>query len=271
MAGMAEIATGVLHNVGNVLNSLNVSVSLVGDHVKASRVGSLTKSVELFEKYPGGLPAFLATEKGKVLPGYLTSVSKKLVEENTQVLGELKSITRNVDHIKAIVQMQQTYARPSGVLEPVRVHELVDDALRMGESSFAKHGIEVVKDYGDGATIVTDRHRVLQILINLISNARHALKDHSTAVQRLVVQVRRTATGVTLAVIDTGVGIPAENLDRIFVHGFTTKQEGHGFGLHASANAARELGGTLTAASAGPGKGATFTLELPNGARDAIN
>jgi signal transduction histidine kinase len=274
MAGMAEVATGVLHNVGNVLNSLNVSVSMISDQVRASRVSGLTRSIELVDSFPGGLPAFLETEKGKVLPTYLSSVSRRLSEENAKVLDELASVNRHVDHIKTIVAMQQSYARPSGINEPVVISTLIDDALHMGESSFAKHGIEIVKDYNDEIIIATDRHKLLQIMINLISNARHALKDlratmpdHRGAHQ-LTVRVRTTPTGLTIAVADTGVGIPAENLEKIFRHGFTTKQGGHGFGLHASANAARELGGSLHVASDGPGTGATFTLEVPLAANE---
>jgi signal transduction histidine kinase len=269
MAGMAEVATGVLHNVGNVLNSLNISVSMISDQVRASRVSGLTRSIELVDSFPGGLPAFLETEKGKVLPTYLSSVSRRLSEENAKMLDELASVNRHVDHIKTIVAMQQSYARPSGIKELVSIGPLIDDALHMGESSFAKHGIEIVKDYSDEITIACDRHKLLQIMINLISNARHALKDKSATMpdhrgpHQLIVRVRSTPTSLTIAVADTGIGIPAENLEKIFRHGFTTKQGGHGFGLHASANAARELGGSLHVDSDGPGTGATFTVELP--------
>jgi signal transduction histidine kinase len=263
MAGMAEIATGVLHNVGNVLNSLNVSVSMIADQVKSSRIAGLTRSIELVDAFPGGLSAFLETEKGKVLPGYLTSVSKRLSEENAKVLEELGSVNRHVDHIKTIVAMQQSYARPTGLEQAVEITELIDDALHMGESSFARHGIEVITDCAGELGLTTDRHKLLQIMINLISNARHALHEHHGARPQLIVRARATPTALTVTVTDTGVGIPAENLDKIFQHGFTTKPGGHGFGLHASANAARELGGSLRAASDGPGRGASFTLELP--------
>jgi signal transduction histidine kinase len=262
-AGMAEIATGVLHNVGNVLNSLNVSVTMISDQVRGSRVAGLTRSLELVDSFPGGMPAFLGTDKGKVLPTYLSTVSKRLAEENARMLDELDSINRNVDHIKTIVAMQQSYARPSGLKAPVVIAELIDDALRMGESSFARHGIDVVKDYAGAVVLVSDRHKLLQIMINLISNARHALKERPGPPQQLIVCVRSTETTVAITIADSGVGIPAENLDKIFRHGFTTKEGGHGFGLHASANAARELGGSLRAASDGPGRGAQFTLELP--------
>jgi signal transduction histidine kinase len=263
MAGMAEIATGVLHNVGNVLNSLNVSVTMISDQVKGSRIGGLARSLALVDGYPGGLAAFLSTDKGKVLPSYLTTVSRQLGEEQTRILAELIAVNRNVDHIKTIVAMQQSYARPYGVHEPIDLGALIDDALQLGEPSFVRHGIEVVKDYGAAPPLRTDRHKVLQIVINLISNARHALKDRPEPPHQLIVRVRATPGAIAVIVEDTGVGIPAEHLDKIFQHGFTTKPGGHGFGLHASANAARELGGSLAAASDGPGRGARFTLALP--------
>jgi len=271
MAGMAEIATGVLHNVGNVLNSLNVSVSVVGDQLRGSRVKGLTKSVELFAAHPGGLAAFLATPKGKLLPEYFASVSKHLSDENGRLLEELGSIARNVEHIKAIVATQQNYTRVTGVVEDFTVEELVDEALRMGEPSFEKHGIEIRRDYAPGVRVSADRHKLLQILVNLVSNARHAVTG--TDKPRLIATIAATDTGVKIAIADTGVGIPAENLARIFAHGFTTKREGHGFGLHSSANTARELGGALEVSSDGLGRGATFTLTVPatSKAAHAIN
>jgi len=270
MAGMAEIATGVLHNVGNVLNSLNVSVSMISDQVRGSRIAGLSRSIELVDSFPGGLPAFLDTAKGKALPTYLSTVSRRLTEENAKMLEELGSVNRHVDHIKTIVAMQQSYAHPAGVLEHVVISAVINDALHMGESSFARHGIEVIKDYSNTLGVLTDRHKLLQILINLISNARHALKDHRAPPQQLTVRARETATAIEIEISDTGVGIPAENLDKIFQHGFTTRARGHGFGLHASANAARELGGTLQARSEGPGRGATFTLEIPLEGKHAV-
>jgi signal transduction histidine kinase len=266
MAGMAEIATGVLHNVGNVLNSLNVSVAMISDHLRSSRVAGLSRSIELVDRYPGGLPAFLGTEKGKVLPVYLSTVSRHLADENARVLDELDSVNRNVEHIKAIVAMQQSYARPSGLRQPVAIAQLIDDALHMGEPAYERAGIEVITDVPRDLELCTDRHKLLQIMINLISNARYSLNEHGVAPLQLTVRVTEAALTTTITVTDTGIGIPTGNLDQIFRHGFTTKPGGHGFGLHASANAAHELGGSLRVASDGPGRGATFTLELPTGA-----
>ncbi|HWM88852.1 MAG TPA: ATP-binding protein [Kofleriaceae bacterium] len=263
MAGMAEVATGVLHNVGNVLTSLNVSVSVVGEKIRGSKVAALSRSVALFSAHPGGLAGFLATERGALFPHYLATVSQHLAEENAQLLAELDSAAQNVEHIKTIVAMQQSYARMTAYREQLDMAALLDDALRMAEGSFARHGIELVKDYASLPAIVTDRHKLLQIIVNVMSNARHAIKDSPSGGGRITVRLRRDGDRSLVMVQDNGVGIPAAHLARIFQHGFTTKKGGHGFGLHCAANFARELGGKLVAASDGPDRGATFTLELP--------
>ncbi|MDQ3368557.1 MAG: ATP-binding protein [Myxococcota bacterium] len=262
-AGMAEVATNVLHNVGNVLNSLNISVSVIVQHLNESKLRSLVKLVETFDQAPGGIVAFLGTEKGKLVPAYLSTLATRLGAEQAALLAELASVTSNVDHIKTIIATQQSYAQRSDMTEVVEIATLIDDALRMGEVSFSRHGIEVCKEYDEGVTVETDRHRLLEILINVVSNARHSLKLAGPKPLRLGVQLRRTVDGVSIKISDSGVGIPAENLDKVFMHGFTTKPDGHGFGLHACANAAKELGGSIAASSAGAGLGAEFTIELP--------
>jgi signal transduction histidine kinase len=105
---------------------------------------------------------------------------------------------------------------------------------------------------------------VLQILVNLIHNAKYALDASGRADRQLTVRVGLARENwLEVKVADNGIGIPAENLTRIFSLGFTTRKGGHGFGLHSGANAAKEMGGTLQAQSDGAGKGAQFTLELP--------
>jgi C4-dicarboxylate-specific signal transduction histidine kinase len=179
------------------------------------------------------------------------------------VLAELASVTSNVEHIKTIIATQQSYAHTSDMTEVVQLSNVIDDALRLGEVSFSRHGIDVVKDFEPNLAIETDRHRLLEILINVVSNARHSLKGSTTSKRVLAIHLRRVDHGISITISDTGVGIPATNLDRVFQHGFTTKPDGHGFGLHACANATQELGGSIIATSAGPGLGAEFTITLP--------
>jgi C4-dicarboxylate-specific signal transduction histidine kinase len=171
---------------------------------------------------------------------------------------------RNVEHIKEIVSMQQNFARITALPEPLPPDLLVEDALRMTIANPEQEGIEVIRDFAAEGWVFAERHKVLQILVNLIRNAINALHEGAPREKRLSVQIRR-AGGATVAmtVADNGSGIAPENLTRIFGHGFTTRKDGHGFGLHTAALAAKEMGGSLTAQSDGLSRGATFTLELP--------
>ena len=265
-AGMAEVATGVLHNVGNVLNSVSVSATLVSDRLRRSKVGNLRRATALLREQNGNLAEFLTADpKGKVLPEYLGTVADQLAGEQTKLIELMDSVGQHIEHIKEIVAMQQSYAKVSGVYENLAVAGLVEDALRMNAAAFDRHHIDLVREFEENLPVVcVDRHKVLQILINLLRNAKYAMAARNGNGKRLVIRVGMASPErVKITVGDNGVGIAPENLTRIFNHGFTTKKDGHGFGLHSGANAAKEMGGTLTAHSEGPGQGAEFTLELP--------
>ncbi len=264
-AGMADVATNVLHNVGNVLNSVNVAVSLIVDGVKKSKATNFARVVGLMREHESDLGDFISRDpKGQQVPGYLAQLAEHLAAEQAATLKELEGLTSNIEHIKEIVAMQQNYARVSGVMEAVQVSELVEDALRMNAGALARHDVIVVREYGEALPKITvEKHKVLQILINLVRNAKYACDESDQPDKRITVRVANGEGRVKIAVTDNGVGIPQENMTRIFNHGFTTRDNGHGFGLHSGALAARELGGRLLAESDGIGRGATFTLELP--------
>jgi PAS domain S-box-containing protein len=264
-AGMAEVATNVLHNVGNVLNSVNVSTALVSDKIRESKVSSLAKVVALMRAHQDDLAAFLTQDpKGVQLCDYLDNLAQYLGKEQTGTLKELESLNANVEHIKEIVTMQQSYARASGIVDTLPIVDLVEDALRMNNGALARHEVQVIREYTATPSVPVDKHKVLQILVNLVRNAKYALDDGGRKDKLLTVRVATDSDGfVKILVIDNGVGIPRENLTRIFSHGFTTRKNGHGFGLHSGALAAKEMGGSLSAHSDGLGTGATFTLELP--------
>ena len=165
--------------------------------------------------------------------------------------------------------MQQSYAKVAGVSEIVSAVDLVEDSIRMNAGALARHGVAVVRDYRGAPLLNCDKHKVLQILVNLVRNAKYACEESQSPDKCVTLHVSGSAERVRIAVIDNGTGIAPENMTRIFSHGFTTRATGHGFGLHSGALAARELGGSLAAASNGLGCGATFTLELPRHIADA--
>ena len=264
-AGMAEVATGVLHNVGNVLNSVNVSTTLVSENLKRSKTGNLARVAAMFREHAAELGAFLSADpNGKQLPAYLGQLAEHLSGEQSALLKELDLLKKNIEHIKEIVAMQQSYAKVSGVTEVVKVTDLVEDSLRMNAGALTRHGVQVIRQFDAHLPEITvEKHKVLQILVNLIRNAKYACAESGRTDMEMTVRVTNGDDRMRIAVVDNGVGIPAENLTRIFNHGFTTRKDGHGFGLHSGALAAKEMGGALRVHSDGPGHGAMFTLELP--------
>ncbi len=265
-AGMAEVATGVLHNVGNVLNSLNVSTAVVSSGLQESKTDSLAKAVELLLQNRSRLSEFLTQDaKGSRLPDLLAALSTHFSTERTRLLQEIESLQKSVDHIKEIVSMQQTYAKMIGIVEPLDPVKLLENSLRINASVLLRHEVHITRDFQPTAPVMGEKGKILQILVNLIRNAKYACDEGTALDKQIVLRIcpGRTPGRVHIAVQDNGIGIKPENMTRIFQHGTTTRTQGHGFGLHYSTLAAKEMKGELRAHSDGPNRGATFTLDLP--------
>ena len=263
-AGMAEVATNVLHNVGNILNSINISASLVAERIKQSKAAGVSRLAVMLREQGPRLGEFLTSDaRGKRIPEYLSALGEQVAEDQRMTLQELASLRDNLEHIKDTVAMQQSYAKLCGVTETVEVPDLVEDSLRLNAGALTRHGVTLVREFAGVPAITVDKHKVLQILVNLIRNAKYACDESGKTDKRIVLRIESAACGVRISVIDNGVGIAPENMERLFSHGFTTRKSGHGFGLHSGALAAHDLGGTLRAESDGPGLGAAFVLDLP--------
>lgn len=265
-AGMADVASSVLHNVGNVLNSINVSTDTLLKTLKKPMVGDVCRIASLFHEHQHDLQEFLTTDpKGKQIPSYLGLVAESLTGSHQTIQGELDLLVKKVEHVKQVIMSQQDIARAGNVRESVSVEGLMEQAVLMALPEPEKYRIHIAREYSPVPAITTDRHQVLQILVNLISNAKNAMVEHTGSARRLTLRigVPSAKACARFEVIDTGSGIKPENLSRLFAQGFTTRKDGHGLGLHSAAIVSKNLGGTLLAQSAGEGCGATFTLDLP--------
>ncbi len=266
-AGMADVASNVLHNVGNVLNSINVSTDTLLKTLRKPMVGDVCRIASLFREHQSDLKEFLTVDpQGKQIPGYLSLVADSLSGSHQTIQGELESLVNKLEHVKQVVLSQQDIAQTGSIREPSRMVDLMEQALLMALPEPEKYRVRVSREYGFVPLIMTDRHQVLQILVNLIANAKDAMATQPAATHRLSVRVGMTGDGtnsVRLEVADSGCGIPSEHLPRLFMQGFTTKQHGHGLGLHSAAISAKNMGGSIQASSPGVGGGATFILSLP--------
>lgn len=264
-AGMAQVASGVLHNVGNVLNSVVVSSSVVTDIIKGSKLPMLGRLCELLKENASDLPKFFANdERGAEVPRLLDAIFSELQEEQRDLTEELENLDKNIAHIKEVVMMQQNYASSGGNIKPLSAATMVDDSIRISESDLIESNIRLVRDYQEVPLALGDRNRVLQVLVNLVRNAKCALDEGSSSEKIIRASISCEVGGpVKISITDNGIGIAEESLAQLFTYGFTTRSDGHGFGLYTGALSAREMGGRLYAESKGLGHGATFTLELP--------
>lgn len=261
-AGKAEIATGVLHNVGNVMNSVNVTSDALFEKLRERIHKKLDAAISLLDEHRSDLPRFIESEQGQHFVPFLG----QLRDDTVELMNEVQGLRHHVDHVNSVVAAQQSFATTGGVQSLLELGEVVDAAIQITSETYRQHGIEVVKDYQVNPQLLSDKQKLIQVLVNLLRNAKHAIEDSASEDQ--TVSVRITAPSdqeIAIEVHDTGIGISPENLKKIFQHGFTTRKGrgGHGFGLHHSFFTLGELGGRLEAHSPGLGKGASFIAILP--------
>lgn len=264
-AGMADIATSVLHNIGNVLNSINVSASLVSEKITALKISSLNKTADMLDQHKNDIAAFIANDpQGQHIIKYIKLFAEAWEKNEKIILMEIEALRKNVQHVKEIIKTQQTLSGAIGLIEEVTIPELLEDSLTLNKTAYERSLIKITRDYATLPCLQIDRVKLLQILVNLIRNAIDSLMESKNETKNLAIHARlHDPTHILIQIIDNGLGIAPDDINSIFSRGFTTKKHGHGFGLHASALAAKEMGGSLSVKSDGPGKGAIFNLLLP--------
>ena len=220
--------------------------------------------MKLVNDHSENLGDYLTTdEKGKHIPLYLNKLSGALTHEQNDLLENMRRVTTSVDHLKEIINSQQAYAKVIALESSLPLDELVADALKINQEALERSAVKVKQEIVLPSEVTLDKQKTLQILVNLIGNAASALDDVDQEDKWITIRCDTQQDVLRIEVADNGTGIPQENLTNIFNHGFTTKADGHGFGLHSAALAAKEMKGSLSVQSNGPGQGATFTLEIP--------
>ena len=263
-AGMADVASEVLHNVGNVLNSLNVSATVIRRSLDKSLVTKLSTANRQFSQHKDDYGQYLQTDpKGKHFPAALDFITGALVTERETHLAESHRLLKNIDHVRNVIQQQLSMSRDSGVVETFCLHDLIEQCIEINHEKSKRFNATITFECPATLNLVTDRHKLQQVLINLVSNAIDALQHRQQGSGLIHIVATSENETVQISVADNGVGIAPENLERVFSQGFTTKANGHGYGLHSCAMTAQVLGGTLNVDSEGDGFGACFRLVIP--------
>lgn len=265
-SGMADMATGVLHNIGNILNSVNLAGEEIMRISSNSKISGLMKANELLENQENMAEFFANDDRGKKLPGYFMKMGKVLEGEISSINQEARDLIEKTTMMKEVISTQQAYAHSGFHNEQLSINELIEDALKIQIASLQKWGVKLNKQFGDIPACLGQKSKLLQVITNLIKNAKEAMSNNDQFNKPKEMTIE---TGVIedkfayIKVVDNGCGISQSQLSKIFSHGFTTKETGHGFGLHTSANAMTEMHGSLKVDSDGVEKGASFTLTIP--------
>lgn len=263
-AGMADIATGTLHNVGNILNSVMTSVHLLGNILDKQSIDGLSKANVLLKANMDDLETFMCRDtKGPKLMQYYIRLEDVFNEEREQIRAQLERLSDKVNTITDVISAQQNYAGSGALTEDMSLEAIIDDALTMQSGSIEKYSISVVKKFENVPRVKAQKTKLIHILINLIKNAKEAMTDVDPTGRILTIETLVEGDSVQARVSDSGSGIPEENLNKIFSHGFSTKEGGHGFGLHSCANYMTEMSGEIRAESGRGQAGTTFILSFP--------
>jgi PAS domain S-box-containing protein len=268
-SGMAEMATGVLHNIGNILNSVNLAGEEIYRISGGSKINGLLKANDMLMQHEENMGEFLSQDaRGKKLPEYFIKMGKVLNDEIDSIRSESKELIAKTTMMKEVISTQQAYAKSGFHSEQLNLQELVEDALKIQEASLKKWGVKLHTHYADIPICVGQKSKLLQVITNLIKNAKEAMNDNDQYNRPKELNIETgiiNDKAIYLKVQDNGCGISQDQLAKIFNHGFTTKESGHGFGLHSSANAMTEMKGSLKVDSEGVQKGACFTVTIPTG------
>jgi PAS domain S-box-containing protein len=266
-AGMAEIATGVLHNIGNILNSVNISTEEIATNLKNSKMKGFLRANEMLSNHKDNYADFFTNHpKGKLIPEYFLTLEAAIKEEHLQVMDEIDSLTKKVGMMRDVISTQQNYAKSGLYTEDIAIEDLIEDSLKLQMASLHKQGVRVIRNYQSSPRGYVAKVKMVHVLTNLIKNSKEAMAENKDQDRDQELELRLTELPdgqVEIRVMDTGCGIKKSDIDKIFNHGYTTKADGHGFGLHTCANFMTEMNGSLQAESRGDQNGACFIVKFP--------
>ena len=241
---MAEVARGVLHNAGNVMNSITTATFQIESAVEKSSPDGLEKLVELL-KTEKDLGAFFATDKraNQVLP-YLEKILQAQRSYREVMQSEIGVLQSGIGHLSGIIQSQHAFADKPNFVESIDPTCVVNDSINLVNEAFARHGVTLTSEFQTVPSVLVDRNRLTQVILNFLTNAKDALKANDPGNRKIHIELLKLTDGnvVRIRVSDNGPGVPIHLKDKIFSSGFTTKDSGLGHGLHYCAVSAMELG-----------------------------
>ena len=260
--GMSD-TTGILHNIANIMNSINVTYHTLADLIDGSCVYDLKRANKMLESKFDQLDEFIRSDpKGRLLMQYYLTFSDSFRQLQSRLKEYVERMLDRTGLVEDIINTQQGFEGIRSNLELMDIIPVLEDALKMNRSMIEGSGVHIVKRYDRQVKALAQKTKLLHILINIIKNAVESMQYGRTPDKVLTIEVTSDSESVYIRVSDTGPGIEADKLESIFAYGFTTKTTGHGFGLHSCANYMTEMKGRIWAEKPGTGKGAVFVMQF---------
>ncbi len=261
--GMANIATEILHNIGNILNSVNTSVQFMREVITTPVFDDLTMANHLLNMNITDIDNFISNDiKGKKLMEFYVNLGKSFDILQNHLSNHIHRLDYKVNSINDIIVAQQNFAVEKAIVEELDIISVLDDSLKLHLSSLDKYKIEIIKNYLYRPKILAQRSKLMHIFFSLISNAKESFLDILRESRYIRITVYNDSTGKYICIEDNGCGIRSDLLEKIFTYGYTTKKEALGFGLHRCTSYMKDMAGEIWAESDGPDKGATFVLRF---------
>ncbi len=260
--GMAD-TTGILHNIANIMNTVNTTQQALENLLESSCLDDLMMANEMLSQRFGELEEFIRNdEKGKLLVKFYATLGDSFIRFRNDLKNHVERLLERVSLIEALISTQQTLTGIKSSLERLDVIPVIENVLKLNRSSIEKAGIDVVRRYDKSVRALAQSTKLFHVLANVVKNAVESMENTEDGEKVLTIEVTRDNKHVFIRVGDTGPGIEEGKLESIFAYGFTTKQGGHGFGLHSCANYMTEMKGRIWAENAKDGRGAVFVMQF---------
>ncbi|MCX7708512.1 MAG: substrate-binding domain-containing protein [Clostridia bacterium] len=261
--GMADVAIEIIHNIGNLLNSINASAVLMEELTKAPSFDDFSRANRLLAEQINDFDNFLCSDpRGKKLLQFYLKLGDSFIALKSQLFTQVNRLGDKINSVGEMITSQQNYAGVNLALEELDLVGTLEDAIRLLSESLEKFGIKIERKYESTPKVLAQRIKLFHILINVINNAKEAMSKTPMSERVLTLMVYEDPYGKFVSIKDRGCGIPVTELEAIFSYGYTTKKDGHGFGLHSCMSYMNEIGGSIWAESDGYGKGATFMIRF---------
>ncbi|MCP4682272.1 MAG: GHKL domain-containing protein [Desulfobacterales bacterium] len=263
--GMAEMAVGILHNIGNAITPAKVGTATLVKRLTLSPMRN-NLNVAMDQIYTAmEKPPFIQDEEKDRLLSVIKLLPESIKEEYDTIIDEIQQIRNKHEHIEEVISLQMRYARFSTDFEDVDINRLTEDALKIIDESIRKRSVQIIRDFSDIPVVRIEQSKFIQIIVNLIKNAYEAMETMESDDRQIIVTTffeKGPPDHVVLSIKDKGIGFSPQDKEKLFKFGYTTKDKGTGFGLHSCANYLIAHKGSIEAMSRGRGLGAEFIVRL---------